>query len=119
MVDPQKVEVVKRWPRPMTPTDSKSFLGLERYYRWFMESFSSIAAPLTKLAQKKVKFLWSDACENSFDKLIDKLTSALVLTLPEGTDGFVIYCDASCRNGLRVNSTWLGYGVCFLEAQGL
>jgi len=43
--------------------------------------------------------LWSDACEDSFEKLKDKLTSALVLTLPEGMDGFVVYCDAS-RMGL-------------------
>ena len=69
------------------------------YYRRFVESFSSIAAPLTKLTQKKVKFLWSDLCENSFDKLKDKLTTAPVLTLPEGVDDFVVYYDAS-RVGL-------------------
>ena len=64
-----------------------------------MESFSSIATPLTKLNQKKVYFSWSDACEGSFKKLKDKLTLSLVLTLLEGNDGFVVYCDAS-RVGL-------------------
>lgn len=98
-VDPQKVEVVKKWPRPMTPTDIRSFLGLAGYYRRFVENFSSIAAPLTRLTQKKTKFLWSETCEGSFEKLKDRLTSAPVLTLPEGTEGFVVYCDAS-RVGL-------------------
>ena len=72
-VDPQKVEAVRKWPRPMTPTDIRSFLGLVGYYRRFVESFYSIAALLTKLTQKKMKFVWSDLCENSFEKLKDKL----------------------------------------------
>lgn len=58
-----------------------------------MESFSSIVTPLTRLTLNKVKVLWFDACEGSFEKLKDKLTSAPVLTLPEGTNGFVVYCD--------------------------
>ncbi|KAF3625254.1 hypothetical protein FXO37_30967 [Capsicum annuum] len=49
----------------------------------FVESFSSIAAPLTKLTQKKVKFLWFDACDGSFENLEDSLTFAPILTLPE------------------------------------
>ena len=64
-----------------------------------MEILSSTAARLIKLTQKKVKFLWSNACEGSFEKLKDRLTSAPVLTLPNGTEGFVVYCDAS-RVGL-------------------
>ena len=60
-----------------------------------MEILSSIATLLTSLTYKKVKFLQLDACEGSFDKLKDKLTSASVFTLPEGTNGFVVYCDAS------------------------
>ena len=56
-VDPQKIEAVKNWPRPTTLTDIRSFLGLAGYYRRFVEIFSSLAAPLTKLTQKKVKFL--------------------------------------------------------------
>ncbi|KAF3684468.1 hypothetical protein FXO38_00255 [Capsicum annuum] len=94
-VDPHKVEAVRKWPRPTTPTDIQSFLGLAGYYRRFVESFSSIAAPLTKLTQKKINFVWSDLCENSFEKLKDKLTTVPVLTLPEGVDDFVVYYDAS------------------------
>ncbi|WMV50784.1 hypothetical protein MTR67_044169 [Solanum verrucosum] len=70
-----------------------------KYYRLFVEGFSSITIPLMTLTQKKVKFLWSEACEKIFQELIDRLTSAPVLTLLEGSDGFVIYCDDS-RIGL-------------------
>ncbi|WMV58602.1 hypothetical protein MTR67_051987, partial [Solanum verrucosum] len=62
-------------------------------------SFSSISSPLTALTQKKAKFEWSKACEKRFQELKDRLTSTPVLTLPEGTDWFVVYCDAS-RVGL-------------------
>ena len=60
MVDPHKVAMVKKWLIPTTPSDIRSFLALVGYYRWFVESFSSITSSLTKLTQKKVKFSWSD-----------------------------------------------------------
>ncbi|XP_070004417.1 uncharacterized protein [Nicotiana sylvestris] len=72
-----------------------SFLGLASYYMRFVERFSSLSAPLTKLTQKGAKFKWINACERSFQVLKDRLTSALVLMLLEGTDGYVIYCDTS------------------------
>ncbi|WMV25807.1 hypothetical protein MTR67_019192 [Solanum verrucosum] len=94
-VNSQKIEAVKQWPRPTSATDIRSFLGLAGFYRRFVERFSSIASPLTKLTQKKVKFQRSDDCEKSFAELKTRLTTAPVLTLPEGSDGYVIYCDAS------------------------
>nr|XP_009758075.1 PREDICTED: uncharacterized protein LOC104210804 [Nicotiana sylvestris] len=90
-----KIEAVKNWPRPTSVSNIRSFLGLASYYRRFVEGFSSISSPLTRLTQKKVKFQWLDACEKSFEELKKRLTSAPVLTLPEGTEGFVVYCDAS------------------------
>ena len=94
-VDPRKIEAVKNWPRQLTPTYIRSFLGLRGYYRRFVEGFESIVSPLTTLTQKCKKFEWSDTCERCFQMLKDRLTSALVLTLPEGTKGFSVYCDAS------------------------
>ena len=64
-----------------------------------MEGFSSIASPLTRLTKKIVKFQWSDDCEKSFVKFKTRLTTTPVLTLPEGSNGYVIYFDAS-RVGL-------------------
>ena len=54
---------------------------------------------MTRLTQKNVKFVWLEACENSFQLLKEKLTIALVLTLPNREDKFIVYCDAS-RVGL-------------------
>ncbi|XP_070022120.1 uncharacterized protein [Nicotiana sylvestris] len=77
MVDSQKVAVVKNRPKPTTPTEICSFLGLAGYYRRFVEGFSTFASPMTKLTQKAVKFQWSDACEKSFQELKSRLTTAL------------------------------------------
>ena len=65
----------------------------------FVEGFSKLATPLTKLTRKEETFVWSEACQQSFDELKRKLTSAPVLTLPSGQDGYTVYCDAS-RQGL-------------------
>ncbi|XP_069155722.1 uncharacterized protein [Solanum lycopersicum] len=94
-VDSQKIEAVKQWPRPTSAVDIKSFLGLAGYYKRFIKGFSFIVSPLTRLTQKMVKFQWSNDCEKSFAELKTRLTTTPVLTLPEGSDGYVIYCDAS------------------------
>ena len=70
-----------------------------RIYRKFVEGFFRIAAPLTKLTRKDVKYDWVVTCKQSFEELNDILTSAPVLALPNGKDGFVVYSDAS-RQGL-------------------
>ncbi|VVA39016.1 PREDICTED: retrotransposon, partial [Prunus dulcis] len=94
-VDPQKIEVVVNWPQPTSVTEVRCFLGLAGYYRRFVEGFSTIAAPLTRLTRKGVKFEWSDECEKSFNELKTRLTTAPVLTLPDDSGNFVIYSDAS------------------------
>ena len=80
-------------------SEVRSFLGLAGYYRKFVSGFSRIEAPLIKLTRKDVKYDWVDACQKSFEELKDRLTSAPVLALPNGKDGFVVYSDAS-RQGL-------------------
>ena len=62
LVDPGKVDAVSNWRRPTTVTEILSFLGLAGYYRWFIEGFSKIALPLTRLTQKGVEFEWSNDC---------------------------------------------------------
>ena len=87
------------WKPPKNVSEVRSFLGLAWYYRKFVEGFSKIAAPLTKLTRKDVKYDWVDACQQSFEELKGRLTSAPILALPNGRDGFVVYSDAS-RQGL-------------------
>nr|GFB42809.1 putative reverse transcriptase domain-containing protein [Tanacetum cinerariifolium] len=94
-VDPNKIEAVKNWKPPKTPTEIRSFLGFAGYYRRFIASFSKIAKPLTLLTQKNKKFEWGDEQENAFQTLKDMLCDAPILALPEGADDFVVYCDAS------------------------
>ncbi|KAA0047197.1 reverse transcriptase [Cucumis melo var. makuwa] len=98
-VDPAKIEAVTSWPRPSTVSEVRSFLGLAGYYRWFVENFSRIATPLTQLTRKGAPFVWSKECEDNFQNLKQKLVTAPVLTVPDGSGSFVIYSDAS-KKGL-------------------
>ncbi|KAL4017094.1 hypothetical protein IC575_024768 [Cucumis melo] len=98
-VDPAKIEAVTNWTRPSTVSEIRSFLGLAGYYRRFVEDFSRIASPLTQLTRKGTPFVWSPACERSFQELKQKLVTAPVLTVPDGSGNFVIYSDAS-KKGL-------------------
>ncbi|GJT85906.1 putative reverse transcriptase domain-containing protein [Tanacetum coccineum] len=94
-VDPSKIEVVKNWKVPKTPSEIRSFLGLAGYYRRFIAKFSKIAKHLTSLTQKDQKYEWVMEQEEAFHTLKDKLYNALILSFPEGFEDFVVYCDAS------------------------
>nr|GEV45948.1 hypothetical protein [Tanacetum cinerariifolium] len=65
-VDPAKIESIKDWESPKTPTEIRQFLGLVSYYWRFIEGFLKIAKPITKLTQKKVAFEWGDKQEAYF-----------------------------------------------------
>ena len=95
MMDPAMIEAVVQWSQPKNVTEIRSFLGLAGYYRRFVESFSKIVTPMTSLTLKVQKFTGTEACENSFQELKRRLTTAPVLKIPQGTTGFSIYCDAS------------------------
>ncbi|GJU07075.1 putative reverse transcriptase domain-containing protein [Tanacetum coccineum] len=94
-VDPAKIEAVKNWTSPTTPTEIRQFLGLAGYYRRFIKDFSKIAKSLTELTQKNKKYIWGEDQESAFQLLKQKLCEAPILALPEGNDDFVVYCDAS------------------------
>ena len=98
-MDSDKVETVVSWKRPSSITDIRSFLELACYYKRFILGFSSLALPLTWLTRKRFPFVWDDSCEQSFYELKTKLTSASVLAVPSGVEGFEVYTDAS-RQGL-------------------
>nr|GEX84500.1 reverse transcriptase domain-containing protein [Tanacetum cinerariifolium] len=75
-LDPAKIESIKDWASPKTPTEVRQFLGLAGYYQRFIEGFLKIAKTMAKLTQKGIKFDW-------------------------GSEDFVVYCDAS-HKGLGV-----------------
>ena len=65
-VDPAKVQAVLEWKAPTNVKEIRSFLGMAGYYRRFIEGFSRIAGPMTKLLRKNTRFEWTDKCEASF-----------------------------------------------------
>ncbi|GJQ92341.1 putative reverse transcriptase domain-containing protein [Tanacetum coccineum] len=89
-VDPSKIKVVKNWKASRTPTEVRTFLGLDGYYRRFIENFSKIAKCLTILTQKSKTFDWGEEQELAFQTLKDKLYNAHVLALPDGPEDFVL-----------------------------
>ncbi|GJZ97018.1 putative reverse transcriptase domain-containing protein [Tanacetum coccineum] len=93
-VDPAKIESIKDWTSPKSPTEIRQFLGLAGYYRRFIEGFSKIAKPMTKLTQKKVKFEWGDKQEAAFQLLKQKLCRPPILHYLSGSEDFIAYCDA-------------------------
>ncbi|GKC48763.1 putative reverse transcriptase domain-containing protein [Tanacetum coccineum] len=93
-VDPAKIESIKDWASPKTLTEICQLLGLACYYRRFIEGFLNIARPMTKLTQKSMKFDWGEKAETAFQLLKQKLCSAPISTLPEGSENFMVYCDA-------------------------
>ncbi|KAK1677859.1 hypothetical protein QYE76_038707 [Lolium multiflorum] len=94
-VDPAKIKTVTEWQAPTTQTEVRAFLGLAGYYRRFVEGFSSIARPMTQLLKKDKKFEWTDKCEESFQQLKSRLTSASILIMSDITKSFDVYCDTS------------------------
>nr|GFA17019.1 putative reverse transcriptase domain-containing protein [Tanacetum cinerariifolium] len=99
-VDLAKIEAVKNWASPTTPTEIRQFLGLASYYRRFIKDFSKIAKSLTILTQKDKKFVWGKDQEMAFQILKQKLCEAPILALPEGNNDFVVDCDASIQDAL-------------------
>lgn len=75
-------------------TEIRSFLGLAGCNWRFIKNFSQIAAPLTKLTRKYVKFIWSDKCEEAFLKLKNLLTNAPVLVVLGENQWIKVYADA-------------------------
>ena len=94
-VDPVKIEAVSQWEAPKSVSEIRSFLGLAGYYRKFIEGFSKLALSLTQLTRKGQAFIWTSQCQANFQDLKRRLTTAPILILPNPTEPFVVYCDAS------------------------
>jgi hypothetical protein len=94
-VDLKKVAAILDWKAPKDTRGIKSFIGMAGYYRCFIEGFSKIARPMTALLAKKVEFKWTLTFQKFFETLKEKLTTSLILILPDVHKSFSVYCDAS------------------------
>ena len=115
--DPQKIEALKTWPRPQNLKELRSFLGFAGYYRRFIQNYSKIVKPLNDLTvgypplrksdrskesnglYYKPKELfgnrWTDSCQQAFETIIDKLTTAPILGFANPKLPYVPHTDAS------------------------
>jgi hypothetical protein len=93
--DPDKIQIVKTWPRPERVTDVRSFVGLASYYRNHIQNFAAIARPLHELTRKGERFTWGERQEQAFNQLKEKLTTAPVLAAPCDDGTYILDTDAS------------------------
>lgn len=93
--NPEKTKVLNNYPVPTKVKEVQRFLGLTGYYRKFIPNYASISKPLTKLLKKTEPFVWSEAQQKSFEKLIGMLMSDLILVHPNFEKTFYLFCDAS------------------------
>ena len=93
--DGQKVLAVSSFPVPSDLKQLRSFLGLASYYRRLVKNFAQVAHPLFKLTRKDTPFLWNVPCQQAFEELKRRLTSAPLLAFPNFTRGFLLETDAS------------------------
>nr|GEW19395.1 putative reverse transcriptase domain-containing protein [Tanacetum cinerariifolium] len=96
-VDHAKFEAIKSWAALTTPKEVRQFLRLAGYYRRFIEGFSLISKSPTKLTQNNKKYEWEKEEKEAFQTLKQKLCSASILAFPEGTEDFMVYCNASLK----------------------
>ncbi|GJV37540.1 reverse transcriptase domain-containing protein [Tanacetum coccineum] len=94
-VDKAKVDVIAKLPHPTTVKGIRSFLGHVGFYRRFIQDFSKIARPMTRLLEKDTPFFFSKECIEAFQTLKKKLTEAPILVAPDWDLPFELMCDAS------------------------
>ena len=93
--EPEKLDVVQKWPEPTNVGEVRSFLGLVSYYRRFIRNFANIARPLQELTKKNHKFVRTEDCQSSFQELKERLMSPPILAYPESDGQLVLDTDAS------------------------
>nr|GEW45063.1 reverse transcriptase domain-containing protein [Tanacetum cinerariifolium] len=94
-VDKAKVDVITKLPHPTTVKGIPSFRGHVGFYRRFIQDFSKIARPMTRLFEKDTPFIFSKECIKAFQSLKKKLTEAPILVAPDWDLPFELMCDAS------------------------
>ncbi|KAJ6436324.1 mRNA 3 end-processing YTH1 [Purpureocillium lavendulum] len=94
-MDPAKVDCLVNWERPVNVKDVQAFLGFSNFYRRFIKGFSRIVRPLVALTRKSLKWNWTLRCQEAFDALKDRFTSAPILRHFDPAKEVFVECDAS------------------------
>ncbi|CAG8608430.1 3066_t:CDS:2, partial [Paraglomus occultum] len=93
--DDRKIEAIKDYPAPVDTKEIQSFLGMTGFYRQFIQDYSELTKPITDLLKKKIKFLWTDECQDAFETLKRCLIKSPILVLPNKIGMFTLMTDAS------------------------
>ncbi|KAJ9552184.1 hypothetical protein OSB04_016229 [Centaurea solstitialis] len=94
-VDKAKIDTISKLPPPTNIKGVRSFLGHAGFYRRFIQDFSKISRPLTKLLEKDAPFIFDEKCISAFETLKKHLTNAPIMVPPDWDQPFEIMCDAS------------------------
>ena len=93
---PTNVSKILGWPKPKNAKQVKQFVAMGSYYRRYIKDFAAMVRPMVDLTKKGKKFVWSESCDQAFEKLKQALTSADVMGYPLNEGGmFVLDVDAS------------------------
>ena len=94
-INPTKIQAVIDWPRPNNLKQTQAFVGFCNFYRRFIKDFSKIVRPLTRLTQKGAPFDWLPSCEEAFESLKVRITSASVLRYFDRDREAILETDSS------------------------
>ena len=94
-MDPAKIKSILEWPVPNSVKEVQSFLGFANFYRKFIDSYSRLAAPLTTLTRKSMRFTWSDEATSTFRSLQQAFTTAPILRHYQPDLPLTVEADAS------------------------
>ncbi|XP_069063776.1 uncharacterized protein [Pleurodeles waltl] len=114
-----KIQTILDWEAAKTQTLVQAFLGLNGYYRRFVQNYRTIAAPLNELTSKKQpkKVMWTPECQKAFDTLKQDMCSAPVSLAPDYSKEFIVQIDASEEDQLN-NQQLSTVDICFLDYLG-
>ena len=112
-VDPEKIECIKNWEKPITVKKLRGYMGLTGYYRKYVPNYGVIAKPLTNML-KKGNFIWTDEAEEAFEKLKEALMNTPVLAMPDFSKEFTVECDAS-NVGIGAILSQEGHPIAFIS----
>ena len=94
-VDPEKIDLIKNWPKPTDKAAIRSLLGFGNYFRRFIYKYSDMVLPLLELTKQNTPTIWSNDCQCAFENLKNAIVNAPVLKHPDLNQPFTLVCDAS------------------------